>query len=355
MKRRILSVLLTAGIIFCNISVFASYRAEKTTIDDAIRDLSDMQIVMGYEDGDFRPAAYLTKGEAAKIVCYMMGWKESDIATDVYTMSEAGEIMYGENLSAHWADKYINALSRIAVISDEKYDFNPDEYISLADVCKMLVKSLGYNEDAMVKNRSIGHIIQAMCLGLSDDLALYQDGEHPDWNINLKRGEAAVMFSKALDIPRKLMYEYSFKEGIKRKIYPDNTFRNICNKAVLFEEENITMSGERNILEFKDKTINRISDTTYLGETAIDSYALLAEENCLAIKFSEKSFWYSDYYISFDSNDDDMNYDLTFVGPFAATAIVIADLDSSKEYNIRLSTGVSAVSNQDGNVVAFTK
>lgn len=352
MKTKLLSVILAVSAAFSGISAFAE--ADEDIISTSVKDLSELGIVNGYEDGDFRQNDYLTKGEAAKMVRYMMNHEDSDGGLVVYTQSENGQILQPgeEKKPSHWSSRNIELLSAIGVIDRyEEGDFNPDENITCSELCKMVIRLLGYKEDAEVKDKDT-YMLQSYWLGLIDDLGFNQDRPYYDYISDITRGSAAVVISKALDIPRKLVYEYSMKDGFKRKIYEKNTFRNIIKSNELFDEQDRVKPAGREILNFTNKVIYRFSDSTSFDVN------LSENESGIAVSFNEKWADYCDYYISmarYEKGSVINGYCLTRVGPFAAPDLKITGLEPSSEYSFSICAAPTALMDISGSLIAVSE
>ena len=83
--------------------------------------LSNGQILTGYQDGNFKPGAYMTKAELAAV------------ASRFDNLSTPGAITFSD-VSGHWAEKYIlSAAEKGWVKGYEDGTFKPDQYVTRAE------------------------------------------------------------------------------------------------------------------------------------------------------------------------------------------------------------------------------
>lgn len=97
-----------------------------------IADLSDRNVINGYEDGSFRPEHTVTRAEWSKIM------------TEAAGIVSADSRLYYTDVDGHWALKYINA-ARGYVTSYSDGTFRPDQAITREDVTVALVRLKGYS------------------------------------------------------------------------------------------------------------------------------------------------------------------------------------------------------------------
>lgn len=99
-----------------------------------IRDVLDMGIMKGDEKGYFNPNKYLTKAEAATMMCRMIGEKNTYLSA----ASAFKDVSLG-----HWASQTIAvANSKGLVLGDGKY-FYPDKKLTSMELITMCLRVLG--------------------------------------------------------------------------------------------------------------------------------------------------------------------------------------------------------------------
>ena len=97
-----------------------------------IADLSERNVINGYEDGSFKPEHTVTRAEWSKIM------------TEAAGIVSADSKLYYTDVDGHWALKYINA-ARGYVTSYSDGTFRPDQAITREDVTVALVRLKGYS------------------------------------------------------------------------------------------------------------------------------------------------------------------------------------------------------------------
>lgn len=111
-----------------------------THLEEAVGLLSSYGIVQGYPDGTFKPEKEVTRAEMAKIVTIAAGYFEySKNMTSVY-----------EDMRGHWAESYVelaDVLNIVKGISPTKY--GPDNIIKFEEAYTMIVRLLGYSDEAL--------------------------------------------------------------------------------------------------------------------------------------------------------------------------------------------------------------
>ena len=88
--------------------------------------------MIGYEDGTFRPEAYITRAEASAVIARYLGLED---ATEANNLTD---------IQGHWAEGYINAMAENQLIQGyEDQTFRPDNNITRAEAVTILNKVQG--------------------------------------------------------------------------------------------------------------------------------------------------------------------------------------------------------------------
>lgn len=98
---------------------------------DEIVYLADAKIIGGYGDGSFRPSAYTTRAEAAKMMAIALRLPVSEKTT-----------AYNDVSTSYWANPYIEAVTKAKLFSgtaDQK--FHPGKNITRAEIAKVMAKA----------------------------------------------------------------------------------------------------------------------------------------------------------------------------------------------------------------------
>ena len=155
--------------------------------DTQKKDLYNLGIMIGDENGDLRLEDNITRAEAAKMIC---------VAGNLKLPSETDETLFNDVEGSHWAYQYISSAKENGIINgDENGNFNPENNITNEEIAKMIVCLLGYREMAETRGGyPAGYTSTASRIGITN-------------NLNLKtktsaiRKDVAIMISNALDIP----------------------------------------------------------------------------------------------------------------------------------------------------------
>ena len=131
--------------------------SKDSILQEAVDMLSGYKIMEGYPDGSFKPDKNVTRAEMAKIVTVAAGWSEySKNMTSVY-----------EDMSGHWAESYVelaNVLNIVKGISPNLY--GPDNLIKFEEAYTMVIRLLGYTDEALGGNWPQNYYQKALELNL---------------------------------------------------------------------------------------------------------------------------------------------------------------------------------------------
>ncbi len=182
MKKLISSILIVAMLL--STVVFAA------PSDEQLKDLRDYKIMVGDDDGEIRLDDTITRAEAAKMICVIYGLTVDSFADNVEASA------FSDVPDTHWAKNYINCVKGLMIAEgDENGNFNPEATITNEEIIKILVATLGYSPMAdQTGGYPMGYTRTAQKIGLTSDLMLKVDTP-------AIRGDVAVMFAAALDIP----------------------------------------------------------------------------------------------------------------------------------------------------------
>lgn len=170
--------------------------ADNIPVQNKVEKLKELEIINGYEDGNFYPENYITRAEFCKMISFVAGGKDCNDAGDVFCDVPVD----------HWANKYILfchnnkwvngkfCINHIGANSDNM--FSPDESLTYQDALKILVQVLGYDEFALKRGGyPYGYIKTAVDIGVIEleDNAAYEG--------YLIRNTAAELIYDSLYIP----------------------------------------------------------------------------------------------------------------------------------------------------------
>ena len=171
-------------IMVLSISVFAEPTKEQ------LKDLKNLKIMVGDEDGNMRLEDTITRAEATKMICTIYGLDLDTFANNVEPSK------FPDVPDSHWAKNFINAMKDCGIVQgDEKGNFNPEADITNEEIIKMLVTVMGYGPMAdQTGGYPMGYTRTALKIGVTEGLKL-------DVEVPATRGDVAQMFAVALDIP----------------------------------------------------------------------------------------------------------------------------------------------------------
>ena len=122
---------------------------------NGISTLANMGILSGYEDGSFRPDAYVTRAEFATIAAKFSGGPADEYAD------------FEDVPKTHWASKYIAKAASLGWITgDGDGNFRPEAYITRAEAMSLVNRVLERGVDKE---------------GLSEDAIQWPDNKSGDW------------------------------------------------------------------------------------------------------------------------------------------------------------------------------
>lgn len=170
--------------------------------EEQLMDLKKYGIMVGDEDGNMRLEDTITRAEATKMICTILGISVDSFANTVEPSK------FPDVPDSHWAKNYINAMKDFAIVEgDEKGNFNPEANITNEEIIKMLITAIGYSPMAdQTGGFPMGYTRMAQRIGLTEGLKL--DVETP-----AIRGDVAQMFVTALDTPIMVQTAWS-PEGV---------------------------------------------------------------------------------------------------------------------------------------------
>ena len=160
--------------------------AAEITNADAVAVTSEIGIFKGYDDGEFKPAASVTRAQMAVIIAKML--YGADVKADQFA-----EIDTFTDVPA-WAEGYVNLVASLGIVAGRGNGiFDPNATVTTAEAAMMLTKALGYFQNAkdFGSDWMLAATAKATELGLYGDLKL--SAKAP-----LNRENVAVMTFNAL-------------------------------------------------------------------------------------------------------------------------------------------------------------
>jgi hypothetical protein len=116
--------------------------ADDASYAEAVAILASMKIMVGDDNGNFRPDDTITRAEATAIIIRAKGFEEASNGTK-------GATRFSDVASDHWATGYINLASQSGIIAGfPDGTFAPEAPVTYEQMTKMIVAALGYTPKA---------------------------------------------------------------------------------------------------------------------------------------------------------------------------------------------------------------
>ncbi|MBQ9915198.1 MAG: S-layer homology domain-containing protein, partial [Clostridia bacterium] len=267
--------------------------------EEAIETLGALSIMVGDDDGKFRPDASIRRSEFAKVAVEAMGLGNVAEASNHKTK-------YPDVVENHWANGYINvATDQGIVIGDDEANFRPDDSISYAEAMTILVRLIGHEPSALAKGGfPTGYMVVGSQNGISKNAAAGA-------NEKVKRGMVAQMTFNALTV--KMMEQVGFGNDEKYEIVDKTLLEDVLN--VEKASGQITALGISSIggaSNLKDNEV-RIGENVF----TVSEQALPAVRNLLGFNVT--------YYVAERSNGD--------------SELILARAEKNKNHATTIATG----------------
>jgi hypothetical protein len=166
---------------------------ETASYNQAVKELSALNIVNGYEDGTFQPDRNVTRAEITKMIVTALGTSTVSAAD-----AAAGkDTQFADVTANHWAAGYVAAgVSSSFINGYSETQFGPEDNVTYAQAIKMLVAALGYTTYAENEGGwPSGYLKYGYSLELTNGLS----GISNDQQLN--RGQVAQLIDNALKAP----------------------------------------------------------------------------------------------------------------------------------------------------------
>lgn len=183
--------------------------------------LKEYGIMVGDPSGDMRYEDTITRAEVVKMIITSLNYVNA--ANQVVEKSKFPDVW-----ETHWAKLYINTAKELGIVAgDENGNFNPESNIKNEEVVKMLVVALGYGPKAeAMGGYPGGYMAVASTIGLPKGLVF-------ETTANANRGEVAVLFANALEIPLMVQVGWGSPKDVEYKIFDG---KNGTPKATILTE-----------------------------------------------------------------------------------------------------------------------
>ncbi len=202
--KRIISAIAAALMLFAAVSVTADWNNDA----DIMSLLSELNIMVGDENGDYRLDDNVSRAEFSKIAIASSSSRNT-VASGLKT-SPFGDVSY-----LHWSAPYVRAAVTAGIV--EGYAdgaFRPDNTVSYEEALTMVLKVLGYTDDDFGYSWPYGQI------GLANNLELTKNVGASQGDALTRRQVANLIYNalntKMKDSQNKLLsvFDCEIKEGV---------------------------------------------------------------------------------------------------------------------------------------------
>ena len=207
--KRIVSLVLALSMVlslFATVFAAAAYPdlvGNNAKFAAAVDALTELKVVNGFPDGEYKPGNELTRAELAKmlVICMGLGDQVDALAT---------RTMFSDVAATHWAAGYINAAAQSQIIIGyPDGTFQPERNVTYAEAFTMALRALGYGN--VVKSEGswpTAYMLKAVELELTDDM------ENVTASAAALRGNTAILLWNMLRTPMWRITEESEKNGM---------------------------------------------------------------------------------------------------------------------------------------------
>ncbi|MGM9552188.1 MAG: S-layer homology domain-containing protein [Clostridia bacterium] len=178
--------------------------AANASYAEAVNLLSNLGIIKGDENGNFRPTDTVTRAEAATMIVRVLG-----LADDV----EQGETMFTDVAADNWASGYVNVAVANGIVNGMgDGTFAPNGEVTYGQIVKMIVCALGYEPVALANGgwNGGGYILAGSKAGFTKGVSGTADAA-------ASRATVAQLIYNALEVD--LMDQKSFSTGLNGSTY----------------------------------------------------------------------------------------------------------------------------------------
>jgi len=162
--------------------------SDRIVFTEAVKVLSSLGVISGYEDGYFYPAKPVTRAEMAKMICCLLNEEEES--------AKQGFCRFND-MESHWASPYVSWCNQNGIISGKSSTtFDPNTTVTGVEAAKMLLVALGY--DPIIEGFT-GTTWEASVLRAARKTGILPAETDLKMHTPLTREEAAQMMLNSLD------------------------------------------------------------------------------------------------------------------------------------------------------------
>jgi len=199
--KKVLSIVLSLVMVLCMMPAMAFADTAVysdiagTTCEEAVTTLSGLGVVDGYPDGSYKPEATVTRAEAAKLIVAALG----------LTDQAAGYKASFTDLDGYaWAEGFIGYAEDLGILKgDGNGLYRPGDVVSYNEMAAIVIRALGYSDDALQGTFPAAHVAKAKQLGVFADVV-------SGGAAGADRGDCAIMIFNVLGS----QIGYTDKDGV---------------------------------------------------------------------------------------------------------------------------------------------
>ena len=238
--KKIFSLLLALTLLVSTMSVAFAAPADVTNEDqmEAVDVLMSLDIVDGYPDGTYQPGNTVTRAEMAKLIVTSLGY---DKVASAQTSSFS-------DMSGHWAAGFVEVCVGLGIVNGyTDGTFKPDAVVSYNEAATMIVRALGYTDEALGGVWPTNYVTKAIDLDIFDDVSTVAGGAN--------RGDLAVMLYNTLELTIGTVdFDGDYNPAVVRRVDTDND--GIADTNVYD-----TILERRDVVQVADFVIDGTEDT----------------------------------------------------------------------------------------------
>jgi hypothetical protein len=189
--RKVLSFVLVLSLVLGSFSMafaatpatgFSDMNGEASA--EAVAVLSDLGVVSGYPDGEYKPENVVTRAEMAVLIVRALGLENYVSGTAKSSFTDMAG--YG------WAEGYIAYAESLGILSGYgDGTVKPGNTVTYDEATSMLVRALGYTTESLTGTYPANFVVRAKALGILDGIEAGPAGAN--------RGDIAIMLYQTLD------------------------------------------------------------------------------------------------------------------------------------------------------------
>lgn len=282
--KKIISIVLSAVLaVGASMSAMAYTDVSTETANaQAIQELTDLKVIEGYTNNEFKPEGLVTRAEITKMIVAALNEEATSTTTNFVDSQNHWAINYIEQ---GVIDGFINGYNDI--------EFGPDDNVTYVQAQKMLVAALGYGSYAEnAGGWPNGYKQYASNIGINDGVTAKD-------NDKLTRAQVAQMIDNALNIPVCVIsgYEntafgtatpkFEIKDGQGKdyqtvltkkfnayKVYGRviGTYKSTTGSTLEADQVEFRVEKADNFNDEYIKSTDAITETMYVGNSKADEY-----------------------------------------------------------------------------------